>query len=409
MTLRSPFAAEERSELIRQVRHADITPFPQAGPRIPRDLATIVGKATQRDPRDRYQTAQQMADDLERFLLDQPVLARRHSRTELLLRWARYNPAVAGLAGALLLLLILVAAGSAVAAFHFRSLMAQQRLLAQQRETQRQAAEASAARARTAEQQTLRGAADLRRARGVQFLEQNDPLRALLCSVRALEQLDGLPSAAPEARGLALDQSLRFRIAALLECLPPVVARRTIDAYDWRRIRPDPASQFLAPNAPQLQFLPGGELAVVSTVNDVAFRWNPQTDTLQRMALPRPPEDAGTTPAWPTYFARNTQFAVRSAGGKLEVWSCEPERLICRLESLEGDEHSLVGGWISSDGRWVAAGVGMRRPVWAFQTKRLGTIASHANARGPGRTRAAAVSPECPIRRRRIPGDCGDR
>lgn len=375
VTLRSPFAAEERSELIRQVRDADISPFPPAGPRIPRDLATIVGKATQGDPRDRYQTAQQMADDLERFLLDQPVLARPHSRVELLLRWAGRNPAVAGLAGALVLLLILVAAGSAAAAFHFRSLMAQQRLLAQQRESQRQAAEASAARARTAEQQTLRGVADLRRTRGVQYLQQNDPLRALLCSVRALEQLDGLPSAAQEAGGLTLDESLRFRIAALLECLSPVVARRIIDDYDWRQIRLDLASLFSSSNAPQLQFLPEGELAIVSQLNDVAFRWNPETDVLRRMSLPQPPAvnvataspDAGTPSPWSAYFARNAQSAVRlNASGKLEFWSCEPERLICCLDFEEEGVGALVGSWISLDGRWVVAAFARDMTVPSF-------------------------------------------
>ena len=101
LSFRSPFPARERSALLRQIRGAEIIPLPKIAPGVPHDLATIVSKAIQREPRDRYQTAQQLADDLDRFWHDQPILARRHSAAELLVRWVRRNPTVAGLAGAL--------------------------------------------------------------------------------------------------------------------------------------------------------------------------------------------------------------------------------------------------------------------------------------------------------------------
>lgn len=64
---------------------------------IPRDLETIVLKASATDPQDRYETGAQMAEDLQRFLEDRPILARRASIPERLLRWARRNPAIASL------------------------------------------------------------------------------------------------------------------------------------------------------------------------------------------------------------------------------------------------------------------------------------------------------------------------
>ncbi len=66
---------------------------------VPRDLATIVHKAIDREPGSRYQTAQELSEDLERFLLDRPVYARRTSLTEHASRWCRRNPGLAAASG----------------------------------------------------------------------------------------------------------------------------------------------------------------------------------------------------------------------------------------------------------------------------------------------------------------------
>ena len=60
--------------------------------RIPRDLETIVLKAIDKDPDRRYPTADAMAEDLRRYLDDEPVLARRTTALERYARWARRNP-----------------------------------------------------------------------------------------------------------------------------------------------------------------------------------------------------------------------------------------------------------------------------------------------------------------------------
>ena len=80
-------------------------------PNLPRDLGTIVEKAIDCDPARRYPTAAALADDLQRFLDDKPIKARRVTVAEQSLRWARRNPAVASLAAGLLLALITGLAG----------------------------------------------------------------------------------------------------------------------------------------------------------------------------------------------------------------------------------------------------------------------------------------------------------
>ncbi|HUG67617.1 MAG TPA: serine/threonine-protein kinase [Pirellulaceae bacterium] len=84
-------------------------------PSIPRDLETIVLKAIAVEPDTRYQTAAELAEDLQRFLEDRPILARRASIAERLRRWARRNPAVATLSGLAISLLLLVAVVSTTA------------------------------------------------------------------------------------------------------------------------------------------------------------------------------------------------------------------------------------------------------------------------------------------------------
>jgi WD40 repeat protein/serine/threonine protein kinase len=113
LTLRAAYGDSDGRKLIQRVLHEEPDPPRRINPSVPRDLETIVLKATAREPARRYQTAAAFADDLQRFLDDKPVRARPVGSLERLGRWCKRNPALAGLTSALLLALLLGVAGFA--------------------------------------------------------------------------------------------------------------------------------------------------------------------------------------------------------------------------------------------------------------------------------------------------------
>jgi serine/threonine protein kinase/WD40 repeat protein len=105
LTLRPAVPGEDRQDVLRQIAEEDPVAPRRLAPAIPADLETIVLKAMAKEPAERYGTAQDLADDLRRFLEDRPIAARRPSWGQRARRWVRrHRPLVfsVGTAAALL-------------------------------------------------------------------------------------------------------------------------------------------------------------------------------------------------------------------------------------------------------------------------------------------------------------------
>jgi serine/threonine-protein kinase len=117
LTLRPAFDASNRLRLMQQLTREEPPRLRQLDSRIPRDLETVVLKASAKEPAARYPSAAALAEDLRLFLSERPITARRVTVAERLWRWCRRNPAVASLA-ALVLGVFLV--GFVAVAFQWR-------------------------------------------------------------------------------------------------------------------------------------------------------------------------------------------------------------------------------------------------------------------------------------------------
>jgi WD40 repeat protein len=101
---RPPFVASSLDQALDQVLNQEPVAPRLLNPAVPRDLETICLKCLQKEPSRRYPTAKSLAEELGRFLQDQPILAHPIGSPEKLWRWCRRKPALA----TLMLLLLLV-------------------------------------------------------------------------------------------------------------------------------------------------------------------------------------------------------------------------------------------------------------------------------------------------------------
>jgi serine/threonine protein kinase/tetratricopeptide (TPR) repeat protein len=104
LTGQPPFLGENALAVIQQAAEKPAPKLRAFAPRLDRDLETICAKCMEHEPNARYCSAGDLAEDLERWLEDRPIIARPVSAPVRTLRWSRRNPVAAGMAVLLLIL-----------------------------------------------------------------------------------------------------------------------------------------------------------------------------------------------------------------------------------------------------------------------------------------------------------------
>ena len=101
---RPPFLGSNAVSVIRKASEAEAPKLRSLAPSLDRDLETISARCLERDPKARYQSAGDLAAELERWLDGRPIVARPVSPPARIWRWSRRNPKLVGAATAGLLL-----------------------------------------------------------------------------------------------------------------------------------------------------------------------------------------------------------------------------------------------------------------------------------------------------------------
>ena len=170
LTGRPPFLGSNVYDTIQQVRTEEPVPPSRLRPKLSKDLETICLKCLEKSPEKRYASAQELAEDLERFLDGRPILARPVSLPERAWRWTRRNPLAATVAA----LVVAIAIGATAASWRLTFL--NRRLTVEKQNTEKAQAlavrrqrEAETARAEEARQRAAADAA--REAKSKQYNE----------------------------------------------------------------------------------------------------------------------------------------------------------------------------------------------------------------------------------------------
>jgi len=216
LTGRPPFKAATALDTVLQVMSDEPVAVRQLQPKTPRDLETICLKCLRKEPGKRYATALELAEDLHRFLNDEPISARPAGRLERARRWCQRNPARTIAAG--LALLVLVAAIVLPVTFAVYEAETARRL-GQEHEQTLTALDKAEAGNRLAEQR-LREVREVAAAsmldRALQMCEQGDINHGLLWLLRALEL-------AREGEAANLEQAIRWNLSAWSREVHPLI------------------------------------------------------------------------------------------------------------------------------------------------------------------------------------------
>ena len=177
LTGRPPFVDSEVGVVLRKVQRGEFSPPRLVARSVPPALEAVVLKAMALHPQDRYDSADELARDVERWLADEPVRAYREPPVDRILRWARnHKPAVTALT-------VLVATAVAALAVNDTMIRAEK----DRTEQQRRLAVDNFDKADQQRRRAERLSANLTIDRGLSFCERGEVDRGLLWLAHALE------------------------------------------------------------------------------------------------------------------------------------------------------------------------------------------------------------------------------
>ncbi len=326
LAFRPAFDERERNQLIKQVTLEEPPRLRKLNRQVPGDIETIVHKAIAKDPAERYASAAALAADLQRFIDDEPIEARRVSRAERLRRWCRREPFLAGTMG--------LAAAALIAATVIATLLAvtQNRLATQESRSNKELRleqERTQAALRDVDAKLIelrKNSAWAAAERGQSLIDQAEFRRGLLWLVRGLEL------APPEQN--ELQQAIRTSLASFRGEVPVV----------WASF-PHPTPVTAACLSPD-----GNTVAVAgrSSTGALVRLWEPKTGKPIGQAF----EHIGSAFLFALCFSPDSKTILTAGASSVRLWDAASGKA---LESVALPQQGTVfAACFSPDGKLIA-------------------------------------------------------
>jgi WD40 repeat protein/serine/threonine protein kinase len=310
LTGRPPFKGATALETLDQLRAREPVSPSGLQPGLPPDLETICLRCLQKLPGQRYASAQDLADDLRRFLGGRPIQARPVGMAQRAWRWCRRNPTLAALSA------LASAALVAVVAVAFGFSLFQSRAADDLRREQ--------GKTRAALDESERLSARLALARGLAECEQEHVGAGLLWLVRSLEIATRLEDA-------DLQRAIRANLTG------------------WRgRLMPVRASLPHRANVNAVAFSPDGRTLLAGDREGVVGAWDVATARRRDLTLRHP------APVLALAVRRDGKTALTGCADNVaRLWALDRAEELRRLEGHSGEVRAVA---FSPDGRTILTG-----------------------------------------------------